>query len=349
MACVLNTEGSHLLDHTAPLASLGKMPLLVTEEENAVLAAKYYPEVELRFWPDLEFRLKDLAAEFDCLIESKYWAPHLKQLFRNCFQKEMQLIFCPHGQSDKGYGAPLLAPYQAQDGVLLYGDLLKEMLQELNIWDSIQAHATIGNYRLHYFQKHRERLLAFAQQEVFSKLNSANKTLLYAPTWRDADQSSTFFAFSKKLIQELPEEWNLILKIHPLLEKRDPALFYRLAIFEEKRKNFTFVHEFPLVYPLLEKVDAYLGDYSSIGYDFLAFQKPMFFLQTPSVLPGRLHSCGKILSPDENIFAAIEKAEDLKQVQSALYAKAFAPYDPLWQKKIIQCSWAGEHRGKRAR
>jgi hypothetical protein len=334
MAAALNTDGIHLLDHIAPLASLSNIPLIVTEEENAALAAKYYPEVELRFWPDLEFRLKDLAAEFDTLIECKYWAPHLKHLFHVLFKKEMRLIFCPHGQSDKGYSAPLLAPYALQDIVLLYGDLLKEMLIDLNVWDSIQAHATIGNYRLHYFQKHKKRLLAFAQEEVFSKLNSDNKTLLYAPTWRDADHSSTFFEFCEKIIRELPEDWNLILKIHPLLEKRDPALFYRLTIFEEKRQNFAFVHTFPLIYPLLEKVDAYLGDYSSVGYDILAFQKPMFFLPNPHLPPARLHSCGKILFPEENIFKAMEKVEDLMLAQSALYAKAFASFDAHWGEHI---------------
>ena len=334
MSCALNTDGTHLLDHIAPLASLCGMPLILAKEENQALAAKYYPEVELRFWPDLEFRLKDLADEFDTLIECKYWAPHLKQLFHTCFKKDMRLIFCPHGQSDKGYGAPLLSPYALQDVVLLYGELLKEMLIELNVWDSVQAYATIGNYRLHYFQKHKERLTELAQEEVFSKLNPVNKTLLYAPTWRDADCSSSFFEFTKKILSQLPEDWNLILKIHPLLEERDPALYYPLAICEEKRKNFALVDDFPLVYPILEKIDAYLGDYSSIGYDALVFLKPMFFVQNPHLPAGRLHSCGTILNPEENIFSTIDRAKKFTGVQSSLCAKAFAPYDPAWQKKI---------------
>jgi len=334
MSCALNTEGIHLLDHIAPLASLHNFPLIVTEVENATLAAKYYPEVSLRYIPDLEFRLKELADEFDTLIECKYWAPHLKQLFRICFNKEMRLIFCPHGQSDKGYKAPLLAPYALQDVVLLYGNLLKEMLKELNVWDSLQAHATIGNYRLHYFERHKERLRAIVTQEIFSKLNPKNKTLLYAPTWKDADQSTTFFANARKVIDELPKSWNLILKIHPLLEKRDPALFYRLSM-DQSKENFILVNEFPLVYPILEKIDAYLGDYSSIGYDVLAFQKPMFFFQTPHLPPARLHSCGTLITEKENIFKKIEKSEHFKDTQSLLYTHSFVDYDPNWQEKIV--------------
>ena len=42
-----------------------------------------------------------------------------------------------------------------------------------------------------------------------------------------------------------------------------------------------FLKDFPLIYPLLKQIDLYLGDYSSIGYDFLYFDRPLFFLETP--------------------------------------------------------------------
>lgn len=322
-SCALNTGPDiHLLDHIAPLAALKNMPLIVTEEENAILAAKYYPDVAVRYMPDLSFRLAELAQEFDTLYECKFWRPEFKAVFRTCYQKEMRLVFCPHGQSDKGYKAPLLAAYAFQDEVLLYGDLLREMLSELNI--PLQSSQPIGNYRLNYYQANRERLDG---AEIFSQLNSENKTLLYAPTWRDLDGATTFFATCEKLIRELPSHWNLILKLHPLLEQRDPALFYRLGILEEKRRGVVIVDKYPPVYPILEKIDAYLGDYSSVGYDVLAFEKPMFFLPLPDQPPARLHSCGQALNPEANFFEAIESklknAEKYKPAQQALYQKAF--------------------------
>ena len=339
-ACALNTSAETLfLDHISPLASLLKIPLIVTNKENAQLTAKYYPEVKVRYWPDLEFRLHELAEEFDALIECNYWEPHLKQLFRLRFKKEMRLIFCPHGQSDKGFLAPSLAPYALQETILLYGNLMKEMLQELKIWDKISSHAQVGNFRLNYYEGHKARLFRCAQEEIFSLLSPSNHTLLYAPTWNDDDRATSFFAYGKKLIQELPNDWNLIIKVHPLLVSYHPHLFYPLSSFAEKQRNCIITSQFPPIYPLLDKIDAYLGDYSSIGYDLLIFQKPMFFLEQSHLSPMRLHSCGKILDPSKNLFQSIEKgiaeADGFRPLQAALYKKAFAPVENI-QKTLFE-------------
>lgn len=308
----LSTGGLHLLDHIAPLAALKKIPLIIVEEENAQLAEQYYPGVEIRHVPDLEWKLRSIAEEFGTLYECQYWSPHHKSL-------GAKLVFCPHGQSDKGYAAPLLAPYALQDHVLLYGPLLKQMLDELQI--PLQSYEFIGNYRLQYFEQNKDLLRAHAQKEIFSHLNPKNKTLLYAPTWRDADGATTFFTHAKRLYDELPSDWNLILKIHPNLEERDPALYYRLSLLN--RPNFLLVHKFPLIYPILERIDAYLGDYSSVGYDVLAFQKPMFFLLHPHLPKGRLHTCGTILNPAENFFERIDLSNSLQKQQRELYKFAF--------------------------
>ncbi len=329
--CALNTGTDiHLLDHIAPLASLLEIPLLVTEPENLKLAEHYYPEVITRFQPDLEFHLKDLAEEFDALIECKYWAPHLKTLFQTLFGKEMLLIFCPHGQSDKGYGAPLLAPYATQDAVLLYGDLLREMLQELSVWPFIHRSAIVGNYRQLYYNKHKDRLNQLANTEIFSQLKPHNRTLLYAPTWRDADGATSFFNSVAMIHQQLPEDWNVIVKVHPLLSQRDPALFYRLAHLQ--KPNWLLVEQFPPVYPILDRVDAYLGDYSSVGYDALAFHKPLYFLPQHNLPPARLHSCGQKIEA-KRLFQTIDetlcKAKNFETTQTDLYQKAFSPITNL--------------------
>lgn len=327
--CAINTSAEiFYLDHICPLASLLNIPLIVSEEKNAGLSAKYYPEVDLHYVPDLPFHLKELADRFDALIGCDYWLPELKNLFFQFHQKKMRLILCPHGQSDKGYKAPSLAPYAYHDEVLLYGDLMRQMLKELQLLDSIPSLITVGNFRYHYYQRHKLRFRKIVEEEIFSKLNPAHKTLLYAPTWNDLDGSTTFFDSIEKLIREIPNNWNLIVKLHPLLPARDPALFYRLSVLEEKREGFLLIHEFPLVYPILEKIDAYLGDYSSIGYDVLAFSKPMFFLEKTGVPIPRLHSCGRILDNRANFFDTIERglatAEEYHGLQKALYAHAFA-------------------------
>jgi hypothetical protein len=299
------------------------MPLITTEERNFELARCYYPEVEVRNVEDLESKLFSLAEEFDVLFECKYWAPHLKSLFRELYGKKMRLVFCPHGQSDKGYKAPLLASYAGQDIVLLYGKLLIQMLKDLSIWPAISNYAIVGNYRLKFYQKHR----LFYDDLISSQfpLDSKKRTLLYAPTWRDLEAGSSFFQYGPKIISESPSDWNLIVKVHPLLEQRDPAYFYSISALVEKKSNAILIHEFPPIYPLLAKADIYLGDASSVGYDFLAFERPLFFL--PTKHPGRLFSCGRSIDPDRPIYSQLETFNPYKERQRNLYQFAFG--EPL--------------------
>ena len=285
--------------------------------------------MNVQYWPDFEFRLREIAEEFDGLVSCDYWGGEQALAFRLHTQKAMKFIFCPHGQSDKGYQSNTLDRYAVQEIVLLYGSLMKEMLIDLSLWESIPKSIVVGNFRRLYYQKNRERLLKVAKDEIFSKLNPANRTLLYAPTWNDEMQSGTFFEFGEQLFKELPSHWNLIIKLHPDIEQREPVLFHRLSLIEERRENFLVVTDFPLVYPILEMVDVYLGDYSSIGYDFLSFQKPMFFLQKPHLLQAKLHTCGHVLDRSNPIFPSIEEkiSQDasLQKTRKRLYEQAFTP------------------------
>lgn len=305
-AAVSSGNDFHLLDHIAPLADLLKIPLITSEEKNFNLALHYYPHVSVEYEPNLEFQIASLALRFDALFECKYWLPQLKFLFEKVHKKDMRLIFCPHGQSDKGFGKPLLAPYGTQDAVLLYGDLLIEMLKELKVWPSISNYAMLGNYRRAHYLRYQAFYDELTEKEIFSQLPK-QRTLLYAPTWQDADSSTSFFYGLPKLFSNLPTDWNLIVKVHPRLEEKDPARFYSLLQLAEKHKNALIVSEFPPIYPLLAKADAFLGDFSSVGYDFLTFIRPMFFFPHPSLTPSRLHSCGLILPHDSAIFPFIEQ------------------------------------------
>lgn len=334
--CAFNTSSETLfLDHISPLASLLKIPLIATDRDNALMTEKFYPEVELRYLPDLEFRLKEIAEEFDGIIECNFWDPRVKLFFESFFQKKMKLIFCPHGQSDKGYRAPSLALYASLDRVLLYGSLMKEMLTDLGLFDSIDQIEEMGNFRWEYYQLHKKRLLDLADSEVLSKFSDSRPLLLYAPTWKDDDASTSFFDYCEHLIKELPPSWNLLIKIHPLIPSRNPEKFYRLAQIAEEKAVLDW--EFMPIYPLLERADAYLGDYSSIGYDFLVFEKPMFFFSMPHMPFPRLHSCGQILSIEKPIFQSIEKGmkrggQFIKQ-QRDLYRRAFSVQNS-WRRAV---------------
>lgn len=314
MRCAAFNTGSeyYMLDHIAPLAELLQMPLITTEEKNFELARKFYPQVQVRFMPDLEFRLGEIAEEFDTLFESKFWGVHLPLIFENLYKKKMRLIYCPHGQSDK---ISCLGQYASQDTVLHYGPLMIEMLKELDI--PLPNSAIVGNYRWNFYKKYKDFY------DRLAPVNRNKKTLLYAPTWKDNDQGTSFFQWGAKVIEELPSDWNLILKIHPILEEREPLLFYPIAKRAEKKENVFLIQEFPPVYPLLAQADVYLGDFSSVGYDFLAFQKPLYFWPTQN--PGRLHSCGKTIDPTQNLYSQIDLLNSFQKEQEALYLFSFSP------------------------
>ena len=311
----------HLLDHLGPLSVYLKAPFLVVERPNYELALQYYPQADVAFLPFWETKYPLLAEQFDVLFESKKWTENPSKVFREKFGKEMRLIFCPHGQSDKGYQAPLLASYASQDGVLLYGDLLIQMLKELNIWSLIPRHAVTGNYRLSFYEQHKEFYDRAAREKL--PLDPNKKTLLYAPTWNDYDHATSFFEHGLKVISELPSDWNLIVKPHPLLEQHNAGLYYSIALQVEKKPNAFLLENFPPVYPVLSLADVYLGDTSSVGYDFLHFERSMFFF--PSKHTGRLHACGRRIDPTQDLSSQLDEPNRFAKEQRELFHFAFGP------------------------
>lgn len=319
----------HLLDHIAPLASLLDMPLFLNEDPS--IARLCYPQVESIYWPDLNLSWGRLAERFDLLFRCGFWSPHMKQMIRDLYKKEMQFIFCPHGQSDKGYHSPLLTPYAEQEIVLLYGPLMQEMLQNLAIWPNIRKPVFVGNYRWVFYQRHRAFYDGLIENRVFSKLDLRKPVILYAPTWQDIEDSSSFFIFGRRLIDQVPSHWNLIIKPHPLLESRNPGRYYSLAAAAEQKENILLLEKFPPIYPLLEHIDVYLGDFSSVGYDFLALLRPMFFLNHtshPLSDPSRrLHRCGLSIDLDRPYSFIEENLPRMTQwipAQRELYTSVYA-------------------------
>ncbi len=328
IAAIYAESEEHLLDHIAPMAEILQIPLIASEDADRELVQTYYPTVHFECGDPIEFRLKEFSERFDALINCKYWKPQLKTIFSHLYGKAPDLIFLPHGQSDKGFASPLLAPYAEQDIVLLYGDLLIAMLQSLNI--EIPRFLMIGDFRRKYYEKYRNFYDNLAEEKIFSKLRKGRPTLLYAPTWMDADRSTSFFDWGASIASQLPADWNLIIKVHPLLELRSPSHYYSMMKHFENLPNALIVSSFPPVHAILSRVDAYLGDFSSVGYDFLYYRRPMLFIPNPNLPKARLHQCGHVLEEADPIFSWIENyprsknAEILQQRQEMLYRFAFS-------------------------
>lgn len=314
------------LDHLAPICHLMDMPLIVTEETTYSSAQTFYPQIETIKKDHIELSTDYLANNFDVIFESgKFWSMELKPLFSLLHNKKMRFVFCPHGNSDKGHSIKI--PIE-QDLSLVYGDHMIELLTKTGAINHIASLSRTGNYRLPFYRKYQPFYDSLVEKKILSKTSKTKKVILYAPTWQDGENPTSFFTSTKKLIEELKDNFTLIIKLHPFLEEFHPAQTYYITSLYENTPNVIFLKNFPSIYSLLQISDLYIGDYSSIGYDFLAFNKPLYFLKDPGTSLSMLHPCGLFIPPEEGINAFIEKTlesnqKEKEEARKSLYIHAF--------------------------
>ncbi|MGK5594503.1 MAG: CDP-glycerol glycerophosphotransferase family protein [Parachlamydiaceae bacterium] len=293
------------LDHLAPLASCLNIPYLFHDEAEASQAECLYPHLKTIYLPHEDFNPEYLIAHFDCLFMSDQWNRHV---FREKFlplekkyRKTIRNVHCPHGFSDKGF---YLRGCAFEDICLVYGQNMLDLLDEWGVRRELENPILCGNFRYAFYQKHKEFYDSLMNESIFGQLPKHRPTLLYAPTCLDLEESTSFFVAAPILLKNLPDDYNMIVKPHPRLEQDDPAAYYHILSLYEGQENILFLRDMPLIYPLLNEIDIYIGDMSSIGYDFLAFNRPLFLLNQQKRDPAWdrglfLFRCGTSVSPDD--------------------------------------------------
>lgn len=314
----------HHLDHLAPLCSLLQVPLILTEEELWLQAQLYYPHLETIFFNCLEAPFETVQ-RFDTIFCTTP-RPMIDEVFfiaEQTLKKKIKTIWLPHGNSEKGRSTHSATALKNEELLLVYGPKMVDFFRECNF--VLPKTVMIGNFRKQYYEQHRP----FYE----SLIDLPNKTtLLYAPTWEDDERSSSFFTWARKIIEELPDDLFLMIKLHPNLEN-DPRTV-QLMLQYELHPNLRFLKRFAPIYPILQKSDIYLGDASSIGYDFLTFDRPMFFI-SESQTTLDLHQCGRVVLPQEDLFTV------LRQDQAKLSCSRKAMYDYTFGKKPWDLKIAG--------
>jgi len=299
-----------VIDHLAVIAHILDIPLLIDELPIFNIAKKYYPTIESILIEDQSKILEFTAKNFDILFfSSSNYAQDLAPLFEHLFRKKMLFWFCPHGNSDK-----TLAPFKNQTHAFLYGKQMEERLSNEGLLQTLTSYTLTGNYRYLYYKQNKPFLDALVEKEVFSRFSTKQKTLLYAPTHQELQPLE---ATTSSLITSLPDDHNLIIKFHPW------TLHFHSKFIQSipNKPNLLILKEFPLIYPLLNRTDIYLGDTSSIGYDYLPFDRPMFFSEKTSTSP--LSKCGE--SSLNNIFSfnPLEHHHLFYPHKTTLYSETF--------------------------
>jgi teichoic acid glycerol-phosphate primase len=293
-ATLIFGSSGHHLDHLAPLNALFNIPLVVTDHQIAEDAHTYYPQIVVETYTPV-IAPAEMIRRYEIII-SCYNKDLIEQTFS--LQKQTQnrpllSIWCPHGNSDKGRASPFMEALYGEDLVLHYGEKMLDFIREKNAYSDNCHYLSTGNYRLTYYESMKPFYQKLLTNKVIRHLSRRSMNLLYAPTWNDSEQNSSLLELLPKLAKNLPADVNLIVKIHPNeLLRLDTALL-RLILSYEDQEGIFFLKNFPPIYPLLDFVDAYIGDMSSIGYDFLYFNKPMFFANTDKF---PLQECGKTVT-----------------------------------------------------
>jgi hypothetical protein len=314
-ACALGWT-PHYVEHLAYLCRLLDMPMIVGDERSLAAARDWYP-------PHLELLVRETALAEALSGTQPLMREYLGRLVADGFDVffyshvlmreiveqivgdgDRRIVHCPHGFSEKRQ--EWAGHVVNNDAALLYGQFALDQLADLGVLDRLGAHCLIGAARYHYYIEHREFFDSAVEARLLGGLGSGRRRILYVPTWTDAIGSSSLPAAFEVLIRELPGDSDLIVKLHPhaenplFREKTDTIV--RLA---DRRPNVLLVRDNPLTYPLIAAADAVITDMSSIGYDCLIFDCPVYFFNQnqgkDQVDPAgsRLFRCGTVLGPEQ--------------------------------------------------
>ena len=281
------------------------MPLVIPERPDIVAATLAYPALRVERaarWtmPEGSGALGALLRERTprvVLYSDLFSRTALRALFGGR-RDAPRVVYVPHGFSEKRQDWARGTAFQ--DVAVLYGQHAFDQLAALGVAGYLHHFIVSGDLRRAYYARHAAW---FGAQLAGLGLDGARpgRTLLYAPTWQDAIGSSSFFRAFESFASALPADWRLVVKLHPHLEHFAFTLDQIATLC--RGRDVHLIRASPLTHPFLDLADAYVGDMSSLAYDFLACGRPMFFTNATArtstdAAGSRLFGCGTVIAPD---------------------------------------------------
>lgn len=309
----------HHVEHLAPWCELLDMPLLLADAPSLDAIAADYPDLAIErmrgvVLPErLDVFAHAIAARSPHAIFYSELFPRL--LLRALFggrRDAPRVVYVPHGYSEKRQAWARDTAFQ--DVAVLYGQAAADQLAALGVADHLGPHLRSGNLRRAYHERHAAFFRARAAVLGLDNAGAgAGRTLLYAPTWQDAIGSSSFFDAFDAFVDGLPAGWRLIVKLHPHLERDGAAVDALVA--RARGRDVHVLRAQALCYPFLDLADAYVGDMSSLAYDYLAYGRPMFFTNPTAGSPtdaagSHLYGCGTVIAADRygDLYRIVDEA-----------------------------------------
>ncbi len=265
-AGLIFNDSAHYLDHLAPFCALNGLPLILCEPSLASPARLYYPGLEVieTPWHRLTLPPSVISCHPFPMLQAAFPFAHFKA------------SWLPHGFSDKGWKNAVFEHLRHEQTIFVYGSKMIDCIHAKNDELPHVNMIPVGNFRKRYYNQNK----AFYRDLVQKTFPAKGRVFLYAPTWEDFENNSSFWQALPLLAKTLPDRDTLLVKPHPNTIAACVARLEQLMGKYENQKNILWVLDFPPIYPLLERCDSYIGDMSSIGYDFLSFNRPMYFLSS---------------------------------------------------------------------
>jgi hypothetical protein len=307
----------HHVEHLAPWCALLDMPLLLADVPSLDAIAGDYPGVRFERMPGVVIpeRVDGLAQTIAIRAPRVVFYSELfaRRLLRPMFGNRpdpIRVVYVPHGYSEKRQDWARTTAFQ--DVAVLYGEAAYDQLVAFGVAGDLNRYVLSGNLRREWHARHasffRARLAALGLDGP-----PPARTLLYAPTWQDAIGSSSFFAAFQAFVDGLPAGWRLLVKLHPHLERASAAVDALAA--RARGRDVRLLRGQALCYPFLDIADAYVGDMSSLAYDYLAYGRPMFFTNPTAGTAGdaagsRLYGCGTVVAQDryDDLYRIVDDA-----------------------------------------
>ena len=215
---------------------------------------------------------KPYLKDADCIVTTSHSTP--KMLAKNKITKPL-LVYKYHGCGDRRYGFdPLLNKF---DYILLPGIYHQTRLIEEKII-SMDRTFIVGWPKFDYYLKVQHR-----GDKLF---DNDNPVILYTPHW-DPELTS-YNRYSEFLLSYFKEHrgYNFIFAPHILIKNRKTKLGYEIEFsrFESDNIVIDFGSEMSSDGTYLNSSDIYIGDVSSMVYEFIAFKpRPCLFLNAHNV------------------------------------------------------------------
>ena len=270
----------HHVEHLVPFCEIFGIPLLPLSEK-ALEAARWYPKITIMPIIDVsENRLQLFERMRQC--DPQYEAVFCPTFYGRSFLKKErerlgwfpQVIFCPHGFSEKSKSPSHWRKWFGQQQIGLR--YRPGRLGEGEAFIATVRSIIIGDLPRWYYETHRT-YLDNKLDEVLGMSGDDSLTVLYTPTWNDPHGSSSVDQALETFIASAPSHVKLIVKPHPNLEDDLRVVDYMRQIVSS-RANAVLLEKCPFTHPVLSRVDVLVTDMSAMAYAFLYYRRPIVLL-----------------------------------------------------------------------